>query len=151
MSNVFDAAEYVLSKLGPTPTMKLHKLVYYCQAWSLALDGTPLFPEDFEAWANSFVCPALYQEHRGVFVVDSGFFKNFVSENAGFSPESIETMDAVLREYGDKPTYVLTDLTRMENPWKLARFGLAPGQPSNTVISKESMQIYYSGILDSKM
>lgn len=34
----------------PIDQMKLQKLVYYAQAWHLALKGGPLFDEDLEAW-----------------------------------------------------------------------------------------------------
>ena len=45
MANVFDVAKYILEKLGTLSTMKLQKLCYYCQAWSLVWDDTPLFDE----------------------------------------------------------------------------------------------------------
>ena len=32
--------------------MKLQKLVYYSQAWSLIWDEKPLFEEEIEAWAK---------------------------------------------------------------------------------------------------
>src|SRR5689334_14747494 len=40
--------------------LKLQKLCYYAQAWSLALDGKPLFGERIEAWAHGPAIPALY-------------------------------------------------------------------------------------------
>jgi len=52
------------------PTMKLHKLVCYAQAWSLVWDERPLFEDPIEAWANGPVAPALYAVHRGWFDVD---------------------------------------------------------------------------------
>ncbi|WP_284982347.1 type II toxin-antitoxin system antitoxin SocA domain-containing protein [Arthrobacter sp. efr-133-TYG-118] len=80
-TTVFDVAEYILSKNAvehpenPTmSTMKLQKLVYYCQAWHLAWDGRTLFPEEIQAWASGPVCPALYEVHRGIFAVGPGFF-----------------------------------------------------------------------------
>lgn len=45
MATVFDVAKYVLKQLGSITTMKLQKLVYYCQAWSLGWDGKPLFAD----------------------------------------------------------------------------------------------------------
>ncbi|MDR2895454.1 MAG: DUF4065 domain-containing protein [Propionibacteriaceae bacterium] len=51
--------------------MKLEKLLYYCQGWSLAWDGVPLFKEPLEAWANGPVCPAAFREHRGQFQVNA--------------------------------------------------------------------------------
>ena len=50
--SVFDVAAYILDKLGPISTIKLQKLVYYCQAWSLVWDEEPLFSERIEAWVN---------------------------------------------------------------------------------------------------
>ena len=65
MSNVFDTATYILEKLGPMSTMKLQKLCYYSQAWSLVWDEEPLFPEEFEAWANGPVCSELFHKTQG--------------------------------------------------------------------------------------
>ena len=50
MTSIFDVAAYVLDKLGVMTTMKLEKLCYYSQAWSLVWDERRLFPERFEAW-----------------------------------------------------------------------------------------------------
>lgn len=38
MVNVLNVAKYILSRLGPMSAMKLQKLVYYSQAWSLVWD-----------------------------------------------------------------------------------------------------------------
>ena len=35
MANAFDVAAYILEKKGEMTTLKLQKLVYYAQAWSL--------------------------------------------------------------------------------------------------------------------
>ncbi len=40
--SVLDTAKYFLHHAGEMTAMKLEKLVYYCQAWSLAWDGAPL-------------------------------------------------------------------------------------------------------------
>ena len=45
MNSVFDIAQYILSATGEMTTMKLQKLVYYCQAWSLVWDEEPIFNE----------------------------------------------------------------------------------------------------------
>ena len=49
-TTVFDIAKYILHQRGRMSTMKLQKLCYYAQAWSLVWDDTPLFDEDFSAW-----------------------------------------------------------------------------------------------------
>lgn len=64
MVNVYDVAEFILRKFGSMTAMKLQKLVYYCQAWSLVWDEKPLFPERIEAWANGPVVRELFDLDR---------------------------------------------------------------------------------------
>lgn len=141
---VFDVARYVLERTGRITTMKLQKLVYYCQAWSLGWDGVPLFDEEFEAWANGPVCPELFELHRGKFVVDLDLLADHPSYD--FDSNAIETMRSVLDYYGDKEPQWLSDLTHKEAPWREARAGVPSGFPCSTVITKESMQQYYGGL-----
>lgn len=140
MASVFAVANYILQRLGGMTTLKLQKLTYYCQAYSLAWDGVPLFPEDFQAWANGPVCPQLFASHRGAFFVNSDAYSKYDAE---FSKASIETMEVVLDAYGDKEPNWLKDLTHDERPWQQARIGYAPGEPSTVIINKEIMQDYY--------
>lgn len=144
MATVFDVAKYVLNYTGRITTMKLQKLVYYCQSWSLGWDEVPLFSEDFEAWANGPVCPQLFERHRGLFVVDASLFSDL--SDFDFSSDAIETMNSVLSFYGDKEPQWLSELTHKEAPWKEARHGVPNGASCNNVISKESMQQYYGGL-----
>ena len=65
MASAFDVAAYILENQGEMTTLKLQKLVYYAQAWSLSLDKTPLFDEKIEAWPNGPVVKDLYDCHRG--------------------------------------------------------------------------------------
>ena len=44
--------------------MKLQKLLYYCQGYSLALTGKPIFYEEIEAWKNGPVVESVYQEYK---------------------------------------------------------------------------------------
>ncbi len=147
--SVFSVAKYVAGKCAPITTMKFQKLVYYCQAWALAWDEQPLFEEDFEAWANGPVCPVLFKEHKGKFIIDKDFLEN-VTVSMDFTQAQIETMDSVLNTYGDKEPFWLSELTHKERPWKEARDGLEMGEPCANIISKESMQEYYGGLEESE-
>ena len=84
MANIFDTAKYILEKTGEMSTMKLQKLCYYAQAWSLVWDDTPLFTEDFQAWANGPVCPELFYKTQGQFSVtaddEDGKIDNLTAE-----------------------------------------------------------------------
>lgn len=144
MANVCDVAKYVLEKTGQITTMKLQKLVYYCQAWSLAWDGKPLFPEEFRAWANGPVCQELFKKHKGKFLVGKSLFSDI--EDYPFNGDEKETMDAVIEYYGDKEPQWLSDLTHKERPWKETRGNTPPGEPCDRIIPKELMQDYYGGL-----
>ena len=65
MAEVVSVAAYVLHKLGYSTTMKLQKIVYYSQAYSLVSRNRPLFTERIEAWVNGPVVPELFDLHRG--------------------------------------------------------------------------------------
>ena len=144
MTTVFDVANYILEKKGSVTTWKLQKLLYYSQAWSLVWDEKPLFEEEFEAWANGPVCRDLYHHHRRKFEV-SHFPKGDVDV---LSDDQKENIDIVLEVYGHKEPQWLSDLTHLEDPWKEARHGLHPGERGNSVITKESMALYYGGLLE---
>ncbi len=146
MANVFDVAQYILHKQCSMTTMKLQKLVYYCQAWSLVWDEKPLFDEKIEAWASGPVVHELYDEHKGMFQI-SGLEKG---NTDNLKLEEKETIDAVLQAYGAKPAQWLSDLTHMEKPWNEAREGIPIGQNCENEITLASMSEYYSGLLPSQ-
>lgn len=137
-----DVAAYIMSKCKPMTAMKLQKLVYYSQAWSLVWDEKPLFTEEIEAWANGPIVPDLYQLHKGMFELSSWSYGSVDK----LGKKEIETIDAVLKFYGDKTGQYLSELTHNESPWKLARTGLIAGQRSNVVITHSAMHEYYGSL-----
>lgn len=140
MATAHDVAAYILRRKGEMTAMKLEKLVYYSQAWSLVWDEEPLFEDRIEAWVNGPVLPTLYRRHRGMFKISdwpSGDLEVL-------TPKQRETIDAVLEYYGDKSSQWLSDLTHREAPWLQARKGLEPGEPSRREIAHASMAEYYS-------
>ena len=146
MANIFDVAQYILSKKRTLTTMKLQKLCYYAQAWHLVWEDKELFEEDFQAWANGPVCKDLYVRHRGFFEVDETFFDAYTS-SVRLTDNEKETVDIILRDYGDKAPHWLSELTHQERPWKETRGSLPAGSSSDAVIPKELMQGYYTGLL----
>ena len=142
VAKVHDAAAYVLKHQGSMTAMKLQKLVYYAQAWSLVWDERPLFKARIEAWANGPVVPALYQEHRGRFEVRSWP----KGDPKTLAPAERETVDAVLGFYGERSSQWLSDLTHSEAPWRDAREGLGPGESGNREITHAAMAEYYGSL-----
>jgi len=143
MATVHDIAAYILKKAGPMTAMKLQKLVYYSQAWSLVWDEKPLFKAPIEAWANGPVVPALYREHRGQFKVE----KWPEGAPSRLKARERETVEAVLDYYGPRSSQWLSELTHRETPWVEARGDLAPGERGNSVISHASMAEYYGSLV----
>jgi uncharacterized phage-associated protein len=149
MANVLDVAQYILERKGFMTAMKLQKLVYYSQAWSLAWDERPLFAEPIQAWANGPVVPALYSEHRGRFDIMPDDLRG--ADSRRLSDEDRETIDAVLKTYGDMTGAQLSDLTHREMPWKSARRGLSPGERSSNEIPQAAMLEFYSSLIGSDL
>jgi len=142
MVDVFDVAQYILQERSSMTTMKLQKLVYFCQAWSLVWDEEPLFNQEIEAWASGPVVRELYDAHKGKFELSS--------LNRG-EPEHLsqgqkDTIDAVLEYYGNQSAQWLSDLTHIEEPWGSARTGIPDGVPCTNEISHASMHEYYSSL-----
>lgn len=146
MTNVHDVAIHILQGQQMS-AMKLQKLVYYSQAWSLAWDGKPLFPERIEAWVHGPVVRELYVNHRGKYLVVPTDFPT--GDAARLTVEQVETIDSVLASYGEMSAAQLSELTHAENPWKQARAGLETADHGTFTISHESMQSFYSELSES--
>ena len=143
--SVFDAASYILKRLNRSiSTMKLHKLLYYSQAWSMVWDGKPLFKEKIEAWANGPVVRTLFSFHRGMY--DISYSKLGIGDERNLSDEQKDTVDGVLKFYGEMTAQALINQTHFEDPWRNARIGLKPDEPGDHEISLESIQVYYSSL-----
>lgn len=138
LCNIDRAAGDVLTHL------KLQKLVYYSQAWALALYDRPLFEEEIEAWSHGPVVPSLFQEYK-IFGWDS---LPTVEECADFDDETEELLVEILDIYGQHSAKHLEILTHRERPWQLARGNLSPEERSNAIITKQSMAEFYKTLLD---
>jgi len=140
-ANINDVAAFVLRECGRMSTMKLQKLTYYAQSWTLVRLGRQLFADDFQAWVEGPVCPVVYAHHRGQFHVSA-----WPTGSAdALSDEEQDCVRRVLRAYSSKSGRWLSDLTHREAPWVEARAGLAPDDRSRRPITKDAMKKYYAG------
>ena len=146
MVTCHDVAKYILEQQGSMTAMKLQKLVYYAQAWSLVWDDA-LFNEPIEAWVNDPVIPALYKSHSGMYKVNA----EVIDGNSSLlSSDQKDTINRILKYYGSKDSQWLSDLTHLEDPWKNAREGQPTDARGNKEISLASMSEYYSSLLPEK-
>lgn len=142
MATAHDVAAYILQQRGEMTAMKLQKLVYYSQVWSLVWDEEPLFTDPIQAWANGPVVPALYSVHRGLFKVREWP----QGDPTNLTGEQKKTIDEVLKFYGDRSSQWLSDLTHAERPWAEARANVPPGAPSTNEISHAALAEYYGSL-----
>ncbi|MBW1614810.1 MAG: DUF4065 domain-containing protein [Deltaproteobacteria bacterium] len=142
MASIHDVAKYIVNKQGSVTAMKLQKLVYYAQAWSLVWDEKSLFSARIEAWANGPVSPELYRHHYGEFFIHN--WRNGKISN--LTTKERTTIDSVLKYYGHRSAIWLSELTHNERPWKEARKGLGPNERGNREITTDAMYSYYSSL-----
>lgn len=122
--------------------LKLQKMVYYAQAWALALLDRPLFDEDFQAWAHGPVAPSLFNRFRG----SSWDALPLPGECPVLDSDSEDLLQEVLGIYGDLSGKHLERLTHKEDPWLDARGDLPPEAYSNAAITKDAMATFYQGL-----
>lgn len=145
-------ADYFIALANETQTpvtnLKLQKLVYYAQAWSLALLKEPLINEDFEAWVHGPVLPALYHQYKAFGwkpIERDDLQEGSVNAIIGqFQQKVQKLLSDVQYEYFGLSAFELEKLTHNEAPWQQTRDGLPDDAPSDRVIPKDLMQAYYS-------
>lgn len=143
MALIQDVAQYILERQGEMTTIKLQKLVYYCQAWALVWTERPLFDNRLEAWANGPVAPDLFMLHEGRFRLGPDAS---LGDSSRLSEDNRDVIDNVLKSYGDKSTQWLVELSHLEEPWRNARCGLAAGERCANEITHSAMAEFYSGL-----
>lgn len=143
MVKVQDIADYFIWLANYTGSfisnLKLQKLVYYAQAWYLAIHDEPLFDEDFEAWIHGPVIPELYKKYREF------KWKPILKEveEPKFTEEVKQFLDEVADVYFGLDAYELEQMTHTEAPWIEARGEKPTDASCNEIISKESMREYF--------
>jgi uncharacterized phage-associated protein len=145
-AKAMDVARYLIALAGAeeepellTP-MRLQKLLYYTQGWSLALRDCPIFPDRIEAWAHGPVVEGVYHEFKalkgGTIPLDQGSV-------SGLSEEEQQHVQSVWRTYRTYSAIALSDMTHEESPWKDARSGLSREAKSNREITTSAMAEYF--------
>ena len=149
---IFDIANFFLQivdrESGSTITpLKLQKILYYAQGYHLAMFNKALFNEDFQAWAHGPANPDIYN-----------LYKHYGFSSIDKPNGSVPTLDKTLTDFlydiwntfGIYDGKYLEELTHTEEPWLKARSGYKPGESCNNIITKESMQIFFSEKINVK-
>lgn len=136
-----DLASIILARSGPwMDAWKLQKLLYYVQAWHLAVTDEPLFDERIKAWKDGPVVPQVRyarqnQETRRASAQDV--------EGIELDDLASNLIDLVLDTYGSLSGDDLRAMTHNEQPWKQTRGDLPDEASCSEVIDPEFMARYY--------
>ncbi len=151
MKSALDVARYFLCRVdreaGDTISpLKLQKLVYYAQAWSLVFRSRPLFAQDIEAWVSGPVVRDVWNEYKTYKYSDIPAPDNFEKE---FEEDELEVLEEVWNAYGELSAKHLVELTHSEMPWLNARKELEPAEKSTKIISPDDMKSYYAPFVEA--
>lgn len=133
-----DVAEFFLKLSNPEEgdaisNLKIQKLVYYAQGFSLALYNKPLFEEDIVAWMHGPVVESLYHLYKqygtGAIPEPEKFDIN------KYSKEEQELLKDVYWVYGQYSAWKLRNLTHEDRPYKETE--------PNQIITKELLKEYF--------
>lgn len=114
--------------------MKLQKMLYYQQGYHLAMFGTPLFPEEVEAWMYGPVVPCVYEHFKGF---GAGGIVPEKPEPVCLTEKEETLFCDVFDAYINFSAYGLMEKTHNESPWLTTPRGVG------NVISKDKMQRYF--------
>lgn len=142
----FLIADYLLHESGQRgenlTNLKLQKLLYYADAWNLALRDQELFSEEFKAWVHGPVL--LSQYHR---------FKDYkwkpiteAIKRPDLDANLSNHLDEIIDVFGCETAVSLELMTHRELPWIAARGDIPPTEPSTASISKETMKQFYRSV-----
>ena len=149
--NINLVADYVILRLNSDEkinliNLKLQKLLYYVQAWSLGINKERFLDCSFEAWVHGPVSRELYNRFK-----DNRSLYSFITisdvintnPEASINKEDIEFINYILDNYAGFSGAELESMTHKELPWQEARKGVLPMQACNNVISENTMKNYY--------
>lgn len=120
--------------------LKLQKLLYYAQAWSLVLLGEPMFEDEIQAWTHGPVVPNVYNIYSG-----NGYKEISKPDKCpNICPKYEEVLEEVMKTYGIFQAKYLETLTHSEEPWQEARGDLPLEARCDKPISLDTMKKYYT-------
>ena len=140
-----DVADWFINRVdrgaGETITpLAVQKLVFFAQAWYMANRGTPLFDDDFQAWAHGPVVRSLFDRFKHL----SWESIPVVETVKKITGEPLKLLEAVFAEYGGYGAKKLEEMTHIRGgPWAKARGDAAPEARCENIIPKQAIMKFY--------
>lgn len=116
MATVRDVAAAIIEDVKPVDHMKLQKLIFYVQGWSLAWTGAPMFTERVEAWRWGPMVDVTWQDYKsyGHDLIESP--KS--GDSAALTVNERGVLSAVLNRYGNLSALELANMTHENAAWQ---------------------------------
>ncbi|RJF74089.1 Panacea domain-containing protein [Rhodopseudomonas palustris] len=153
-ADIHDVVDYIVVKMEDAGerlnVLKLHKLLYYVQAWNLAFGKGRFFNNEFQAWVHGPVCRIIYDRFKDTKSMYSPVRRRDMRENFDVDalPNPVKRhIDNILEAYAEYTDDQLEEMTHQERPWIETREGYHPNERCEKAISDKTMQEYYSARL----
>lgn len=153
-ADIHNVADYIIVKLVEggvsLSVLKLQKLLFYVQAWSLAFGRGRAFIGDFQAWIHGPVNRDMYDRFKVTHSLYSDVLLSDVTNNT--ASENISAagrlhIDEVIESYGLLTGTQLEAMTHAEKPWASARLGLRASERCEKIIDETLMTDFYKAQL----
>ena len=141
-------ADHFLVKIDTTSgdtisNLKMQKLCYLAQGWSLALLGRPLFDDAIQAWGLGPAIPTLFRRFKPYRWGALDAYKLRTNPDEKLDAEELELLDWIWKKYGRHSGSELKYLTRRQAPWKEAYGDTEPPFRSYEEVTQASMKAYF--------
>lgn len=146
-------ADYLLKKVnhaaGETINlMKLGALLYYAEAWSLAVFDRELVDEELQAWDHGPVFPSLWARLSSKGWNSLG--ANELEDCAiPLDDDTRGLLDDVWQAYGEFSLPELGKMIKQDDPWKTARRGLPAWDLTKRPMNKAGMAQFYKAAFEA--
>lgn len=136
---------YIFKKTEEITPLALQKMLYFIQGIYMVLFGIELFSEECEAWAHGPVFKDVYEVFKNFKYnpIDDTRFAMLQNRFHELGDDEKRVIDLVVETFGMYSGKILEQITHGETPWMDARINCLPEEPSNEVISKETIKKYF--------
>jgi uncharacterized phage-associated protein len=126
--------------------LRLQKLLYYVQAWSLVMRNRPMFEERIEAWVHGPVVREAYYHFKNG---DAPILAEDIGEpNFDLDDDDREFIGRVWGSYKGYSALRLREMTHEEDPWINARKGYGPADRCEVEITQQALREYFNDVPD---
>lgn len=132
--------------------LKLQKLIYYIQAWSLGINKQKMMDARFEAWVHGPVCRQLYERLKPTKSLYSTISIEDVQNKEAMNeidPEDREFVNYILENFARYSGPQLETMTHKELPWIEARGNAGPMEHCENQISEDTMSSFYGKLYET--